>query len=148
MSNGKSILIIDDEDNLRSTLTLILERAGYRTRAAADGKEALKCMSNASFDLAFLDLKMPGIDGMHLLPEIRHLDPDLPVLILTANGSLDTAVEALHAGAAGYLLKPVEPEQIISRISEFFEEQRQVKRSQKIVREIRGIIAEINELEI
>jgi DNA-binding NtrC family response regulator len=148
MDTGKSILIVDDEENLRSTLTLILERAGYTIRAAANGNEALSYLRNTRFDLAFLDLKMPGIDGMHLLPEIRHLDPDLPVLILTANGSLDTAVEALRAGACGYLLKPVEPLQIVSRISEIFEEHRQSQRRHKIVREIKAIISELDELEL
>jgi DNA-binding NtrC family response regulator len=147
MEFARSILIVDDEANLRSTLTLILKRAGYATRSAASGQEALECLLRARFDLLFLDLKMPGMDGMELLPQIRRLDPDLPVLILTANASLDIAVETLRIGAYGYLLKPVEPDQIISRVNEIFQEQRQAQRRKQIVEEIRGIIAELNEME-
>ncbi len=148
METAKSILIIDDETNLRSTLMLILQRAGYTTCSAANGKEALDCLKNERFDLAFLDLKMPGLDGFQLLPKIHHMAPDLPVFILTANGSPDTAAEAVRTGAYGYLLKPVEPDQIITRVREVFYEQGQNERRKQIVNEIRGIIAELNELEI
>jgi DNA-binding NtrC family response regulator len=129
-------------------MTLILQRAGYVTYSAANGREALTCLRDDRFDLLFLDLKMPGKAGMDLLPDIRLLDPDLPVLILTANASLDVAVEALKMGAYGYLLKPVEPEQILSRVQEIFQEQNQKKRRMQIVNEIKGIITELNEMEI
>jgi DNA-binding NtrC family response regulator len=109
MESARSILIVDDEANLRSTLTLILQRAGYTVRAAANGQEGLRCLHDEKIDLLFLDLKMPGKDGMEILPDIRLLHPELPVLVLTANASLDVAVEAMRIGAYGYLLKPVEP---------------------------------------
>ncbi len=148
MEAAKSILIVDDENNLRSTLTLILQRAGFSICSAANGQEALTYLKNRRFDLVFLDLKMPGMDGLQLLPEIHLLAPGLPVLILTANGSVDTAVEASRIGAYGYLLKPAEPEQIITRVNEIFYEQRQNTRRQQIMEEIRGIVAELDELEI
>jgi DNA-binding NtrC family response regulator len=148
MTSEKSILLVDDEANLRSTLTLILQREGYQTRAAVNGREALDLLSKAKSDLILLDLKMPGIDGMQLLQEIQRLDPDIPVLILTANASLDSAEKAIRSGASGYLLKPIEPEQIILRIREIFLEQRQLKRRQEIVREIQGIVADIKQMEM
>jgi len=148
MESGKSILIVDDEANLRSTLTLILQRAGFYTRSAANGEEALKCLRKDSYDLIFLDLKMPGMDGLQVLSEIRLMNSSLPVLILTANGTLDSAIDALRAGANGYLLKPVEPEEIIARVNQVFFEKSQDERRRQILTEIKGIVAELNELEI
>lgn len=148
MKASKSILIVDDEYNLRTTLTWILQRAGYTTRSASSGQEALNHLRHGKFDLVFMDLKMPGMDGLQLLPEIRLLDPDLPVLVLTANGSLETAVEALRTGAYGYLLKPIEPEQIITRLNEVFYERSHIQRRQRIVDEIKEIMTELKEMEI
>ncbi len=148
MTSEKTILLVDDEANLRATLTLILQREGYQTRAAANGREAIELLTSSKSDLILLDLKMPGIDGMQLLQEIHRLDPNIPVLILTANASLDMAVHAIRSGAQGYLLKPIEPEQIILRIREIFVEQQQLKRRQEIVKEIKGIVAEIKQMEM
>jgi DNA-binding NtrC family response regulator len=144
----KSILIVDDEANLRSTLSLILKRAGYLIHSAANFKEALDCLSQNNYDLLFLDVKMPGMNGLQLLPEIRRLDPNLPVLILTANPSLEDAVDAERKGAFGYMLKPVEPEQIVSRVHKIFQERKNLARRQYLVNEIKGIIADLNEMEI
>lgn len=148
MKASKSILIVDDEYNLRTTLTWILQRAGYTTLSASSGQEALNYLRHGKFDLVFMDLKMPGMDGLQLLPEIRLLDPDLPVLVLTANGSLETAAEALRTGAYGYLLKPIEPEQIITRLNEVFYERSHIQRRQRIVDEIKEIMIELKEMEI
>ncbi len=122
MQNLKSILIVDDEANLRSTLSLILKRAGYLIQSAATAEEALDRLRKKNFDLLFLDLKMPDGDGQRLLPEIRRLDPDLPVFILTANPSQGDATDGLQQGVSGIWVKPVEPEQIVSRVNEIFQE--------------------------
>lgn len=124
MPAANSILIIDDEAYLRSTLAIILKRAGYSVTTADGAQEALQVLLNNHFDLVFLDLKMPGKDGMELLPEIRLLDPNLPVLILTANASLETAIQSMRMGAIGYLMKPIDPEQIISRVDEIIQEEK------------------------
>lgn len=128
MPAANSILIIDDEAYLRSTLAIILKRAGYSVTTAAGAQEALQILLSNQIDLVFLDLKMPGKDGMELLPEIRLLDPNLPVLILTANASLETAIQSMRMGAIGYLMKPIDPEQIINRVEEIIQEQKMESR--------------------
>ncbi len=137
------ILIIDDEPNLRSTLGMILRRGGYEVTTAAHAQEALQLLINRRFDLVFLDLKMPGMDGMQLLPEMRLLYPDMPIVILTANASLETAIEALRAGAKGYLLKPLDPVQILNRVSEILKEQQQSRQRDKIVSELHDLLGDL-----
>ena len=101
MTTSGTILIIDDEPNLRRSLALILQRAGHTVTTAADAQEALQNMQAGAFDLAFLDLKLPDRSGISLLPELRQLQPDMPILILTANATLETAIAAVRQGAVG-----------------------------------------------
>jgi DNA-binding NtrC family response regulator len=124
MAEKKSILVIDDEENLRHTLALILERHGYSVNTAADVQQARECMQANSFNLVFLDLKMPGENGLNLLPELHRGYPGMPVLVLTAHDKLDAALEAIQGGARDYLLKPVDPTVIIQRVKEVLEEPR------------------------
>jgi DNA-binding NtrC family response regulator len=118
MADRDSILIIDDEVNLRRTLGLILQREGYRVTMAANVQEARQCLQADSFSLVFLDLKMPDANGLTLLPELREQYPHLPVLVLTAHDKLDAALEAIQGGAREYLLKPIDPTVIIQRVKE------------------------------
>lgn len=141
MNPASKILIIDDEPNLRSTLAIILKRGGYSVDSVADAQAALQKLISERFDLVFLDLKMPGMSGMQLLPEVRLLYPDMPILILTANASLETAIEALRLGARGYLLKPLDPSQILVRLEEIFREQRKNQRVDELV----NIMGEIDD---
>jgi len=108
-----SILVIDDEFNLRRTLALILQRADFRVVTAGHAAEALRCLQRSTFDLVFLDLKLPDINGLCLLAEIRRRRPDLPVLILTAHPTPESAAEARHLGARDYLMKPIDPARIL-----------------------------------
>ncbi len=140
MSTQKRILVIDDELNLRRTLSIVLQRGGYAVTTAADAQEALRILIGEQFDLTFLDLKMPGMDGTQLLPEMRMLYPDMPILILTANASLETAIETLRLGARGYLLKPVDPNQILSRVDEVFGEQKERKLKREIADQLHNMI--------
>jgi DNA-binding NtrC family response regulator len=118
-----SILLIDDEENLRRTLAMILTREGFQVETAATIKEARQCLQSSRYDLTFLDLKLPDANGLTLLPDLRSRFPSMPVLVLTAHDKLDAAVEAVRQGARDYLLKPIDPLEIIKRVKEVLEEQ-------------------------
>ncbi len=116
------ILLVDDEENLRRTLALILIREGYDVDMAATVNEARQHFDSTSYDLTFLDLKLPDANGLTLLPELRSRFPEMPVVVLTAHDKLDAAIEAVRQGARDYLLKPLDPPLIIQRIKELLSE--------------------------
>jgi two-component system response regulator AtoC len=102
----KQILVVDDEPNLRRVLSAQLERDGYDVHTAEDGEQALTILKEHHIDLVITDLRMPRIDGMELLRRAQKLDAELPVVMITAHGTVDNAVEALKTGAFDYLTKP------------------------------------------
>lgn len=112
------ILIVDDEANICKILERTLARAGWESETAHDGEEALTKISMQAYDLILLDLYMEPVDGLQVLERIKQVDPETVVIILTAHGSLDSAVEALRLGAFDYLFKPASPESIQSRVKE------------------------------
>lgn len=143
---GNSILVVDDEQYLRTTLGMVLQRAGYHVVQAASAAEALQILAERRFNLAFLDLRMPGMDGVEALPLMLVKQSDLPVLILTANASVDMAIKLLGLGASGYILKPIDPDQIIIRVQEVLLERQHSLRRQEILREIQGIVSELKQI--
>lgn len=122
MPNKGNILMIDDEENLRRTLAMILTREGYQVDTASTIQEARLQLAEQKYDLVFLDLKLPDANGLTLLPDLRRDFPGMPVLVLTAHDRLDAAVEAVRHGARDYLLKPLDPPVIIRRVKEVLEE--------------------------
>src|SRR6186713_1057849 len=103
---GKQVLVVDDEPNLRRVLSAQLSRDGYDVHTAEDGAQALAVLAEHHIDLVITDLKMPGVDGMELLRQSLKLDSELPVVMITAHGTVDNAVEALKLGAFDYITKP------------------------------------------
>jgi two-component system response regulator FlrC len=107
------VLVVDDEEGIRSFLAESLELEGHAVQQAVDGQAALECLARHSFDLLLTDLSMPRLDGMELLRRVRQHYPELEVIVLTAHGSVDSAVEAMRLGAFDYLQKPLEsPDQV------------------------------------
>lgn len=104
------ILIVDDEEKMRRLLQLVLRKEGYVIELAEDGQRAQQALKAGRFDAVITDLKMPGADGMSLLRAIGELDPDLPVIVLTAYGTVPSAVQAMKEGAVDYLMKPMDNE--------------------------------------
>ena len=100
------ILVVDDEENIRSLLKLTLEEAGYEVDSASNGLEAVQKMSERGFDLVLLDIKMPGMDGIQALCKITIDWPHTAVIILTVVADIDTATKAMKLGAYDYLTKP------------------------------------------
>jgi nitrogen regulation protein NR(I) len=112
IGDKKQILIADDEPNLRRVLGAQLSRDGHDVHLVEDGGEALKCLQENHIDLVITDLKMPVLDGMGLLRKALEMDPGLPVVMITAHGTVDNAVEALKTGAFDYLTKPFDQEEL------------------------------------
>jgi DNA-binding NtrC family response regulator len=105
----QKILILDDEKNIRLTIKRCLETPEMSIDDAINGEEALKKLKDNSYDLLLLDLKLPGIDGMEILKIVRNQYPDMKVIIISAHGTIQTAVEALKTGALDFLEKPFTP---------------------------------------
>jgi len=100
------VLVVDDEANIRRVLAAQLSREGYEVHTAEGGEQAIEVLQEHHIDLVITDLRMPNVDGMELLRHVVMMDPDLPVVILTAHGTVDNAVEALKTGAFDYITKP------------------------------------------
>lgn len=148
MEISKHILVIDDEPNIRRSLTLILQGAGYLVSSAATAAEALTCLSTGYFDLILLDIQLPDRNGMDLLPIIRRDQPDLPVVLLTAHATLHTAMDAVRHGARDYLVKPIRPALLLERVHELLQEQNHPRRRQELVDQIQNLITELQENEV
>jgi DNA-binding NtrC family response regulator len=112
MTIGK-ILVVDDEANARTALAEILKDEGYSVETAADGFKALPKLRDFSPDVVLTDLKMPGMDGLELIGKVQELDPEIGVVIMTAFGAVDTAVQAMQKGAADYLTKPLNANELL-----------------------------------
>ncbi|MCI0659304.1 MAG: sigma-54 dependent transcriptional regulator, partial [Acidobacteria bacterium] len=112
-THGARLLVVDDEAHQREMLLGILVRAGYRVETAATATEALSALGRAPFDLVLTDQKMPGLDGLALLEQVQSLQMELPVVMMTAFGSVSEAVAAMKKGAADYLTKPFEREELL-----------------------------------
>ena len=148
MNNSGKVLVVDDEAGLRHTLTRILHLAGCEVTSAADGYEALRLLAENGYHLVYLDIRLPGMNGLETLRNIRQLAPDLPVILLTAYGSLQTALEALRLGATDYLLKPVDPEVLVSRTRMVLQEQMVEQRKRAIREQIELLRDELSGLEL
>ena len=108
-----SILVIDDEEIMREILDALLTREGYHVRLAASGEEGLELARSEPFDAAIVDVMMPGLDGIATLQELRKLDDDLPVLMITAFASVETAIAAMKMGAFDYITKPFKNDEVM-----------------------------------
>jgi two-component system, NtrC family, response regulator len=109
----ETVLIVDDEKNYPPILSAILEDEGYETLTANNGITALEIVQNSDIDLVLTDMKMPLMDGIELLERIKAIDPDLPVIMMTAHGTVEKAVEAMQKGAYNYILKPFNNKSLI-----------------------------------
>ncbi len=108
----RTVLIVDDEQNMQAVMRMILEGAGHHVLIADSGETALMHIQNPNLDVVLSDLKMPGMGGEQFVIRCRKERPDVPVIIVTAHGTIRSAVKSIHDGAADYLTKPFEPEQL------------------------------------
>jgi DNA-binding NtrC family response regulator len=127
MSESARILVIDDDQVIRKTISATLQHAGYRVDTAENGNEAIE-KSNANFyNLALIDNRLPDIEGTELLTSLRQTTPKMVKVILTGYPALQNAVKAINGGVDRYLIKPVNPVELLSVIKEELNEQRKEK---------------------
>jgi DNA-binding response OmpR family regulator len=127
MEKQKSILIVDDDKSILRILTRILQKQGYKTQTAETGREAEDEINKQSYDLALIDVKLPDTDGVDLLQKMQATRPNMIKIILTGFASMDNGIKALDSGADAYLVKPVEPTELLKILKEKFEERNKTR---------------------
>ncbi|NOQ76636.1 MAG: response regulator, partial [Methylococcaceae bacterium] len=135
---NQSILVVDDEAKMRRLLEIMLTQMGYVVYQAADGQEALDFLNNQAVDLVITDLRMPKIDGIELLRQLRERNNEVSVIVVTAYGTVETAVDTMKYGACDYIVRPFELEAVEASVK------RALKLS-KVQRENRFLRQEINQ---
>jgi len=133
---GKRVLVVDDEENLRRVTQLKLQQAGYEATTASDGAQALELLARHPQDLIITDLKMPGMSGMDLLRRVKEEYPEVIVIVVTAFGTIESAVEAMRLGAHDYIIKPVNADAlklVVSRALEHHRLREEVKNLRSMV---------------
>lgn len=121
---GKKILIVDDEEGMRHMLSIILKKEGYETTSVSNGNEALKAIENDEFDFILCDIRMPDMDGLTLLGELKKRGCNSTIIMMSAYGTIDTAIEAMKLGAYDYISKPFKSDEIILTIRKAEERER------------------------
>ena len=124
-----SILVVDDEERQREILQAILKDEGYSVMTAVSAEHALRLMKSCRFDLVLTDLKMPGLSGIKLLEEINAADPTISVVLITAHGSIESAVEATKKGIYKYLTKPIDRAELLGVVGEVFDNLQRLKKT-------------------
>lgn len=129
-----SILIADDEPGIRESLTIVLKDEGYNCTAVKDGAEAIKAIDKGSYDIVVTDLKMPNANGIEVLEYVLQHSSDTLTIIITAHATIETAIQALRKGAADYILKPLDFDEVLIRIESLLEHKKLVQEN-KYLRE-------------
>ncbi|MFO7643496.1 MAG: sigma-54 dependent transcriptional regulator [Desulfosarcina sp.] len=127
-----TILIVDDEINYTRILAAVLDDAGFETLTANSGSEALDLLYASDVDLLLTDMKMPSMDGIDLLERVKQKDPDLPVIMMTAHGTVEKAVEAMQKGAYNYILKPFDNDRLVLYVNKALSMYRVVKENRRL----------------
>jgi len=147
MIQSAHILIVDDEPNLLRTIARVLQRAGFEVTTASSGKEGLALLSQHSFDLVYMDIRMPDMNGLDVLKSIHATYPQLAVILVTGQPDLNSAVSALRHGALDYLQKPLKPELIIERAKAALANLERERRRKEIQSQIESLQEELRLLD-
>src|ERR1022692_512928 len=134
----RRILVVDDDESLRRITQIQLEEAGYQVVTASNGNQALTSIEEEEPALVISDLRMPGLSGLDLLRQTRSAHPETTVILITAFGTVETAVEAMRAGAYDYITKPIDPDELILMVNRGMERQR-------LLEEVRNLRASLDE---
>ena len=137
-----SILIIDDEKAIRKTLSEILRYEGYTIDEAADGEEGLRKFSNSAYDIVLCDVKMPKMDGIEFLEKSKAINPDVPIIVISGHGNIETAVEAVKKGAFDFISKPPDLNRLLITLRNALDKQTLVRETKVLKRKV-GMVKEI-----
>jgi two-component system, NtrC family, response regulator HydG len=118
---GGKVLVVDDQKNMRATTAILLRQAGYVVHEAEDGAAAVQRLQQETFDVVLTDLRMPNVDGMEVLRSIQQISPETQVIVMTAYGTIESAVEAIRRGAYDFLAKPFKESEVLLRVSKALE---------------------------
>ena len=124
LTEAATILVVDDEENAREGLSKILSKEGYAVDMASNGKEAIETLRRQSFDLVITDMRMPLMDGFEVLREIKKMNENIGVIMITAYGEVESYLEAINMGAFEYINKPVRVNELKRVITKVLEERR------------------------
>jgi diguanylate cyclase (GGDEF)-like protein/PAS domain S-box-containing protein len=147
MDEKKRILIVDDNESMCRSLRLVFEKKGYETETAETGREAIEKVQGRFFNLAFLDINLPDMEGTELLPPLKETHPDMAVILVTGHASLKTAMQALNNGASGYITKPLDMDEVLSKARDVLEKQRLVMGNRRLFQEAQRELAERKRVE-
>jgi len=141
MNSTATILVVEDQDSARESLVELLRGEGYEVHEAADGTEGIAKINQLDLDVVLTDLMMPGADGLAVLKHIREFSPQTLVILMTAHASVETAIEAIHAGAQDYLLKPLVFEDVLRKIQNLLSHRKLAWENQILRRQVEGHFA-------
>jgi len=128
MCKKANILVVDDDPSIRKVLTAILEEKGYTVETAGNGREAIRRSKTRFYNLALIDIRLPDMEGVKLLTEMKETKPKMAKVIITGYPSLQNAVEALNKGADAYIIKPLDIDKTLATIEEHLEKQRKAQK--------------------
>ncbi len=141
------ILIVDDEKSALKSLSEILSLEGYKVDSVDNGQSAVELLTQDTFDLMILDLQMPGMSGLEVLQEAVKISPEVKIIMLTAHGSLNTAIDALRMGAHDYILKPASPEEILASVVKGISRRTESERKHRIIEQMETSLRELKDYE-
>jgi DNA-binding response OmpR family regulator len=147
MITSGRILVIDDEPSLRQSFTRILQKEGHDVTTAANGTDGISLVSEHPFDLVYLDIRMPDMNGLDVLRAIHEKFPDLSVILFTAQPDLNSALDALRHGAKDYLLKPLKPQVLIDHTQTVLANQQKERRKRELQHKIDALQNELAALD-
>src|SRR5438552_151821 len=130
--NKGTVLVVDDEEIMREILETLLSREGYEVRLASSGAEGLELARSLPFDAAIVDIMMPGLDGIATLDELKRIDEDLAVIIITAYASVESAISAMKSGAFDYITKPFKNDEVLVVVRNALERRRLVNENRNV----------------
>ena len=142
-----SVLIVDDEATARSSLAEILRLEEFHVVTAEDGEDALEILAEEDFDVMLLDLKMPGMSGLEVLEKAQDSAKETQIIMLTAHGSLESAIEALRYGAHDYLLKPASPQEIVDSVKRGIAERADSERKRRLLEQMESSLQQLKDAE-